>query len=51
MDPCYLPKSEQQAADVKRRQRIPNSSGSDELAVIMQKHNILNIMEIPSLKY
>ena len=36
-DPCSLPRSEQQVADVKRRQKIPNSSSSDELAVIMQK--------------
>ena len=36
-DPCSLPRSEQQVADVKRRLKRSNSGGSDELAVVMQK--------------
>ena len=38
-DACELPRSEQQVADMKRRQKksFSGASGSDELAVVMQK--------------
>ena len=37
IDPCSLPRNEQQVADVKRRLKKSNSGGLDELAVVMQK--------------
>ena len=36
-DPCSLPRSEQQVADVRRQERRSNSSSSDELGEIMQQ--------------
>ena len=36
-DPCTLPRSEQQVADVRRRQKRSTTSHGDELAVVMQQ--------------